>query len=47
MHQPHIDALSNALDMENDALATLMNTEDFAEGMVARIERRVPVFKGK
>ena len=47
MHQPHIDSLGKALDMENNALAKLMHTEDFAEGMMARIERRPPVFKGR
>ena len=47
LHQPHIDALSEALDQENAALAKLMATEDFVEGMMARVERRAPVFKGK
>ena len=47
MHQPHAESLIKALDLENDALAKLMNTEDFAEGMMARIERRPPVFKGR
>ena len=47
LHEPHMDALSEALDLENAALAKTMATEDFAEGMMARIERRAPVFKGK
>lgn len=47
MHQPRIDALSEALDQENAALAKAMATEDFVEGMMARVERRPPVFKGK
>tara|TARA_R110002072_G_scaffold130059_1_gene268848 strand:- start:18041 stop:18883 length:843 start_codon:yes stop_codon:yes gene_type:complete len=47
LHQPHMDALGEALDQENIALAKLMATEDFIEGMMARVERRAPVFKGK
>ncbi len=47
MHQPHIASLEQALDMENEALAKLMGSEDFAEGMMARIERRQPIFKGR
>ena len=42
-----MDALGEALDQENIALAKLMATEDFIEGMMARVERRAPVFKGK
>lgn len=47
MHQPHMNALGNALDQENAAFAKLMATEDFVEGLMARVERRPPVFKGK
>ena len=47
MHLPHMDALGRALDLENEALTKLMGTEDFVEGMMARVERRSPVFKGK
>lgn len=47
MHQPHTESLGRALDLENESLGKLMATEDFAEGMMARIERRPPVFKGR
>ena len=47
MHLLHMDALGKALDLENEALAKLMGTEDFVEGMMSRVERRTPVFKGK
>ncbi len=47
LHQPHLTALGEALDMENAALAKTMATADFGEGMMARIERRPPVFKGQ
>ncbi len=47
LHQPHMEALGQALEQENAALATLMATEDFVEGIMARVERRPPVFKGK
>jgi enoyl-CoA hydratase/carnithine racemase len=47
MHAPHLEAISRALDEENAALGALMKTEDFAEGIMARVERRTPVFKGK
>ncbi len=47
LHQPHMDALGQALDQENAALAKTIATEDFVEGMAARLERRTPVFKGR
>jgi enoyl-CoA hydratase/carnithine racemase len=47
MHAPHLEDISRALDEENTALAALMKTEDFAEGLMARVERRTAVFKGK
>jgi enoyl-CoA hydratase/carnithine racemase len=47
MHAPHVDALSEALDQENRALATLFASNDFKEGVSARVERREPVFSGE
>lgn len=47
MHQPRLEDYSQALDLENEALAKLMATEDFVEGLTARAQRRPPVFKGK
>lgn len=46
VNEPHVDAVSQALDRENRALQTLFGSKDFAEGFTARIERRPPVFKG-
>lgn len=47
MHLPYIEALSNALDLENEELTRCMNSVDFGEGLMARIEKREPRFSGK
>jgi enoyl-CoA hydratase/carnithine racemase len=47
LHAPNIEAISDALDRENQALQTLFTSSDFAEGLAARVERRPPVFEGK
>ena len=47
LHTPNIEAISDALDRENQALQKLFSSSDFAEGLTARVERRPPVFKGK
>ncbi len=47
VHAQKVEDLTRALDLENEALNELMKSEDFAEGLMARIEKRDPVFKGR
>ncbi len=47
VHAQKVDDLARAMDLENEALNQLMKSEDFAEGLTARIEKRDPVFKGR
>jgi enoyl-CoA hydratase/carnithine racemase len=47
VHAPHLEDISRALDLENEALNRLMREPDFAEGLTARIEKREPVFTGR
>lgn len=47
MHEPHLEALARALDLENEALRKLTQSEDFVEGLTARAQRREPQFKGR
>ena len=47
LHKPLIEAVTRALDMENEGLLKTMTTADFVEGTTARKEKRDPVFKGK
>ncbi|MFT4997569.1 MAG: enoyl-CoA hydratase/carnithine racemase [Flavobacteriales bacterium] len=46
LHAPLIDDVSHALDRENEALNKLTKSDDFMEGLMARIERRPAVYKG-
>ena len=47
VHAQKVDELTQALDLENEVLNELMKSEDFAEGLMARIEKREAVFKGR
>ena len=47
MHKPLIEAVTQALDNENEALNKALSTTDFFEAIGARKEKRAPLFKGK
>lgn len=47
LHKPLMDAVTEALDMENKGLNRTFSTSDFMEAMTARKEKRAPVFQGK
>jgi 2-(1,2-epoxy-1,2-dihydrophenyl)acetyl-CoA isomerase len=47
MHKPLIEAVTRALDIENEGLNQTIASADFWEALAARKEKREPVFKGK
>ncbi|TFG04760.1 MAG: enoyl-CoA hydratase [Promethearchaeota archaeon] len=47
LHQPLIEIVSHALDMENKALNKVATSGDFSESVKALKEKRDPIFKGK
>ncbi len=47
LHKPCIDAVTAALDRENEALNRGVATADFREAFTARMEKRPPVFRGR
>ena len=46
-HKPLIEAITKALDIENEGLNKTIASADFWEALAARKEKREPVFKGK
>jgi 2-(1,2-epoxy-1,2-dihydrophenyl)acetyl-CoA isomerase len=46
IHKPLIDAVTKALDAENEALLKAFGSSDFMEALSARMEKRDPVFRG-
>ena len=46
LHKPLIEAVTQALDRENEMLNKAFGTEDFFEALGARLAKREPVFKG-
>lgn len=47
LHQPLIDAIMTALNLENKGLNDCFTTADFMEALTARVEKRPPAFQGK
>jgi enoyl-CoA hydratase/carnithine racemase len=47
LHEPLLKDITTALDLENVGLNQAFTTSDFTEALMARMEKRPPVFKGK
>ena len=47
LHRPLIEAVTRALDIENEGLNKAIASADFWEALAARKENREPVFKGE
>lgn len=47
LHKPLVDAVTNALDLENEQLNKTFSSQDFFEALGARAQKRKPVFKGE
>lgn len=47
MHRPLVDAVTRALDLENEALTKAFGSADFWEALAARAGKREPIFKGR
>ena len=47
MHKPLIEAVTKALDIENEGLNKSIASADFWEALAARKEKREPLFKGE
>jgi enoyl-CoA hydratase/carnithine racemase len=47
LHKSLIEAVTQALDRENQGFDEAVSTQDFSEAITARMAKRQPVFKGK
>ena len=47
LHKPLLEAVTQALDRENEGLRQALGTDDFREALKARAEKRPPSFKGR
>ena len=46
-HEPYIEAITKSLDVENEGLNKAVATKDFTEAVLARREKRDPVYTGE